>query len=649
RNSDWRLLDEQVQQDFMPEEVQQDTLKENWRSCLNIVEFNNTFFTAAPALLQSFYNETLETSSLTEKQREQFFTKIMSAYDKSYQLVPPPFREKEGHVKVNFISRDEETDWKEEVMNRLPGTLEELQDKGYALKDIAILVRTNQEGALVADTLLSYKEQHASAHYQYDILSDEALFVSGSPSVRFLIALLRHLKNPEDRTNEQLARFAYTVLLGEMTEGDEPFIKAFPPEVKTALRTLARQSLYEISEGLFRLFADFFPDNEQVFVQAFLDMVSEYTQKETADLGRFLKWWDESGYRKTIATPDGQNAIRILTVHKSKGLGFKAMILPFGDWEIDHKAVKPVILWCHPHEKPFNRMRLVPVRYSQGLSNTIFAEDYFDERLHAFIDNLNTLYVAFTRAKEELIVFAPQPKKINETTGEVERINSIADLLWAGLSTEVTTTREGDKLLPLPPSFDMETATFELGEEWRPTIVKTESASVSEVAMSRLCSISPDDRLQLRLHGKGFFFDNAKRKHGALMHEVLSCIRTKADIPASVENYRIEGIINREEAGKLIARLEELLNTPEVENWYNGTSRVLNEIDILVGKETSKRPDRVIITGQEVVIVDYKFGSNPNKRHHKQVADYMNLIHRMGYSKVKGYLWYVELNKIEAV
>ncbi len=105
-------------------------------------------------------------------------------------------------------------------------------------------------------------------------------------------------------------------------------------------------------------------------------MVSEYTQKESADLNRFLKWWDETGCRKTIATPDGQNAIRILTVHKSKGLGFKVVIIPFGDWEIDHKPTKPVILWCHPEEKPFDRLHLVPVRYGQSLGKTIFAGDY---------------------------------------------------------------------------------------------------------------------------------------------------------------------------------------------------------------------------------------------------------------------------------
>ena len=304
RNSDWKLLDEQVQADFSSEEIHEETLKDNWRSCRNIVEFNNALFTTLPGVLQAVYNEALSVSSLSEEQRAAFFTKIMSAYDKSFQQVPPPFMQKDGHVRIEFLSGDNEKDWKEEALGRLPGVLEKLQDNGYALKDIAILVRTNQEGAQVADTLLAYKEEHPSNRYNYDIISDEALFVSGSTAVRFMVSLLRYLKNPEDRTNGQIALYSYQVLKGRF--GVET--PAFPPEVVSVLQILSRQSLYEITEGLFRLFADDFPENEQVFVQAFLDMVSEYTQKESADLNRFLKWWDETGCRKTIATPDGQNA-----------------------------------------------------------------------------------------------------------------------------------------------------------------------------------------------------------------------------------------------------------------------------------------------------------------------------------------------------
>ena len=637
RNSDWKLLDEQVQADFSPEVVHEETLKDNWRSCRNIVEFNNALFTTLPGVLQAVYNEALSVSSLSEEQRAFFFTKIMSAYDKSFQQVPPPFMQKDGHVRIEFLSGDNEKDWKEEALGRLPGVLEKLQDNGYALKDIAILVRTNQEGAQVADTLLAYKEEHPSNRYNYDIISDEALFVSGSTAVRFMVSLLRYLKNPEDRTNEQIALYSYQVLKGRF--GVET--PAFPPEVVSVLQILSRQSLYEITEGLFRLFADDFPENEQVFVQAFLDM-------ESADLNRFLKWWDETGCRKTIATPDGQNAIRILTVHKSKGLGFKVVIIPFGDWEIDHKPTKPVILWCHPEEKPFDRLHLVPVRYGQSLGKTIFAGDYFKERLHAFIDNLNTLYVAFTRSKDELIVFSPRPKKMKDATGEVEKISTLTDALWAGLRTDMPDTREGEKLISLPAAFDTGTGVFELGDWWHP-VAKEENGDIQEIGMARLSSISPDDRLQLRLHGKGYFFDNARRKHGALMHEVLSRIRTRKDIPQSVERYHQEGVIDKEEAIALVARLEELLNLPEAASWYDGTARVLNEVDILFGKGLSKRPDRVMITGNRVVVVDYKFGEHADQRYHSQVRNYLKLIRQMGYDEVEGFLWYVELNKIEAV
>lgn len=644
RNSDWKLLDKQVKADFSAEQLREDTLKDNWRSCRHIVEFNNALFTTIPGVLQVFYNETLSASSLNEEQQAEYFTKIMSAYDKSYQQVPPPFQKKDGHVRIEFLSGDEEKDWKDEAMERIPGILQQLQDNGYALKDIAILVRTNQEGAKVADTLLSYKEEHPSEQYHYDIISDDALFISSSAAVRFIISVLRYLKNPEDMINGRIALYSYQVLTG--TFGTEE--TSFPPEIIRSLHALSRQSLYEITEGLFRLFSVNFPENEQVFVQAFLDMVSEYGQKESADLGRFLKWWDETGYKKTIATPDAQNAIRIMTVHKSKGLGFKAVIAPFGDWEIDHKPTKPVILWCHPEEKPFDRLHLVPVRYGQGLANTIFAEDYFRERLHAFIDNLNTLYVAFTRAKEELIVFSPRPKKIKEETGDVERISTLTDALWAGLHATAGTTRDGEPLISLPDSFNLADGIFELGNWWHPVSQK-ENGETEEIEMTNLKSISPDDRLRLRLHGKGFFFDNERRKHGTLMHEVLSHIHTRKDIPVSVETYRLSGVINKEEATELKQRLGNLLDNPEVAPWYNGEARILNEVDILFGNGLSKRPDRVMITGDRVIVVDYKFGEHPDKRYHSQVRNYLKLIRQMGYEQVEGYLWYVELDQIEAV
>jgi ATP-dependent exoDNAse (exonuclease V) beta subunit len=627
RNSNWKLLDEQVQRDFLREQVTEKTLAENWRSFRQLVRFNNEVFAAAPRLLQAAFNDTLEASPLTEADRQAFRTAIVSAYAGSEQAVAPPFRDREGYVQVDFLSGSDDTpDWKEESLLRLPALLERLQDSGYLLKEIAILVRTNQEGAKVAGTLLACKETNPGSAYRYDIISDDALFVGSSPAVRFIVALLRHLKNPGDAACRQMARLSCAALTGCFDGIGE---KGFPPDTEKALQALSHYALYEMTEGIFRLFGDSFPDNEQVFVQAFLDMALEFSQKATPDLGRFLKWWDETGVRKTVITPDGQNAVRILTIHKSKGLGFKVVILPFCDWEIDHRPTQPVVLWCRPEEEPFNRLHLVPVRYGQALAKTCFAKDYFHERLHASIDSLNTLYVAFTRAKEELIVCAPHP-------GKAEKISSTAHLLWAALSDS--------------PSFDAEAGVFRSGTPAPASLLgRDEKGETEEIPMGRLFSVSPGERLQLNLPGRNICFDDARRKHGALMHEVLSRIATRKDIPASVEAFRRKGFIDRDEAIRLLAALEEALAHPEAAGWYDGTARVWNEVEILYGKGRTKRPDRVMIFDGKVVVVDYKFGERRAPEHRAQVGQYIRLIRQMGYPEVEGFLWYVSLRRIEPV
>lgn len=641
RNSDWTLLDSQVQRDFSPGELQEETLKENWRSLQHIVEFNNAFFTSAPTLLQKQYNEQVESSSLSEEEQLEFTSRINKAYDESTQLSPDILARQTGHIQISFLSQEEETDWKEEALSRLPQTIEHLQDNGYQLKEIAILVRTNLEGAAVAKLLLDYKEAHSESNYKYDIISDDALFVNSSSAVRFIVSILKHLKNQDDHTNRQLALFSYIALINNFENALNS--TAFPSEIENALQSLSRLSLYEMTEGVYRLFADKFPENEQVFVQAFLDLVLEFSQKENADMGRFLKWWDEAGFKKTITTPNEQDAIRIMTIHKSKGLGFKTVIIPFGDWEIDHKPTKSVILWCRPSTAPFNNLHLVPVRYGQILANTYFAKDYFKEKLHAFIDNLNTLYVAFTRAKEELIVFAPRPKKIDETGAGLSRANSIADLLWMGLYNSNSTEE-----IDLSASFHPEEGVFELGE-WHKASQKEKSTAIHELSAGKIHSVSSQDRLHLRLKGKNLYFDDKQRKYGAVMHELLSRIYTIEDIPLAIEESFLSGIVDQSEASELEKELHEKLTQEDVSSWYDGSHHVLNETDILFGKGFSKRPDRVMIMNGEITVIDYKFGEKEEQQHHKQVKTYMDLIRQIGYKKVNGYIWYLELNKIERV
>ena len=654
RNSDWTLLDNQVKEDFR-NRTDERNLDVNWRSCRNIVEFNNMLFDAVPTILQNSFNEEIEQSSLSGEEKEQFDKRIKSAYRNSIQYVSERFKNKEGHVMIQFLSDNDEQNWKEQSMAQLPCLVEQLQDKGYELRDIAILTRTSAEGLLASETLLQYKESHPDSKYKYDIISEDSLTISSSLSVRWMIEMLRYMNNTDIISNYYMAQLAYAILKRKKEENlllvDELF-QPFSPEILAKLRRLSNRSLYELTEGLYRLFENDFPENELVFIQALLDMIAEYSVNETADTGRFLTWWDETGHEKKIITPDSQNAIRIMTIHKSKGLGFKVVVIPFADWKVDQKDA---IIWCSPDRKPFNKMNLVPVKYSKALKNTIFAADYFKEKLHSYMDNLNTLYVAFTRAKEELIVIAPQPK--TETA-------SIAGLLYNGLLTDTEnvfcdvneTFSLSDRQEPGLPELSYSEKktdflqTYERGKDWSPktgeehtNIVQSET---EEFHVGRFYSVSPDERMQLRLHRKAGFFDDDKRKYGLMMHDILSDIEKHEDIITAISQRYISGEINSEEAAVLKDKLISLTNENTVKNWFDGSMDVMNETEILFGKGQSRRPDRIMMDNDKVIIVDYKFGEQKEHHHQQQMGKYISLIREMGYNNVEGFLWYITLNDI---
>ncbi|MDR2763550.1 MAG: UvrD-helicase domain-containing protein [Tannerella sp.] len=643
RNSDWTLLDEKVRKEFTAGQTTGETLDENWRSHRLIVEFNNTFFTIAPALLQQRYNEGLDESALSPEQRERFANKIISAYNPSFLHISPPFRSKDGHVRIELLPGSDEVSWKEEAMRRLPSVIEQLQNSGYALRDMAILVRTRAEGMLAAETLLAYKSAHPDTPCHYEIISEDALELGSSRSVRFMAGMLHYLNRPDDPAVRRRAWIACVLLRRETQAASETVSFAeeiredFPEETLAEVRKLSHRSLYEMAEGICRLFGAIFPESEQIFIQAFLDLVAGYMEKEPADMDKFRQWWKDTGQQTKVVLPDTQNAIRILTIHKSKGLGFKAVIIPFGDWDVDQKSGS--ILWCRPQEAPFNQLHLVPVSYSGVLNKTLFAEDYYHEKLHAYIDNLNALYVAFTRAKEELIVFVPD--------AEARPAKAISRLIRDSLrETGITTTAGNETLQSFAEGFHAD-GLFEWGDWWHTRPSHDEIAE--EMPIRRLPSILPDERMHLRLHHKGGFFDDQQRRYGVLMHELLSRIHTTADIRTAVASKEAGGEINKKEAAEWSEHLERLLNRPEVRNWFDGSMRVLNEAEILFDNGKSSRPDRIMMADDGIHVVDYKSGKQKDTRYHRQIGNYCELIRRMGYRQVKGYLWYVELNEMDEV
>ena len=658
RNSDWKLLDEQVLTDFRPEQLHEEDLETNWRSDKNIIDFNNSFFRRAAQLLQTKLNENLKAVLPLYPSLEVLTSKIEHAYANIHQQTST--KAGIGRVQLTFIERDENEDgWKAESLNRLPSMLEDIQSRGYRPADIAILVRTNREEQDVIHKLLNYKTTpEAKSGTCYDIMGNEGLLIGTAASVRFVLGLLQLFVNPTDSIQQTIVNYEYARGKQHKSENEalnacfatselngKVFSSLFTAEENEVLQQVHHSSLYDMVEQIISLFGIGAWHNEAVFVQAFQDVVFRYTTGKTADLNSFLAWWKKNGVKQCISTPDNQSAMRIMTVHKSKGLDFKVVIMPFCDWDLDSRMRN--ILWCEPTIAPFNELPLLPIEYGSRLGQSIFAENYFDEQMHLFIDSLNVAYVAFTRAKNELICMAPAQKKEPES---LDKINSLSALLTACFS--VKTPGMDMEIISLSNSFNEDTKVFELDDPTRAVYQDKPSEDLNE-KVTVYPSVSSIDRLRIRHQSLDYLLENqhltdSRLNYGIIMHDILKQIRHKSDQPTAILELVRAGRISEAESKTVEEEMQHFWNLPETDNWFALDARVLNETTILIPTGEQYRPDRVVIQGNEATIVDYKFGDKESKTYLQQVKQYMELITDMGY-QTSGYVCYVSLKKVERV
>ncbi|NDP20719.1 MAG: UvrD-helicase domain-containing protein [Paludibacter sp.] len=658
RNSDWKLLDEKIMTEFRPEQLHTEDLDTNWRSDKNIVDFNNSFFLRAAKLLQSKLNENLNGILPVYPHLEALTRKIEHAYANIQQKTSN--KAGIGSVQINFIAQDENEDgWKAESLNRLPEILEKLQSQGYRPNDIAILVRTNKEEVDVIHKLLNFKTTPAAKpEFCYDIMGNEGLLIGAAASVRFILGILQLFVNPDDSIQQTIVNYEYA--RGRQGKSENEALNAcfsktektennlsplFSDNENILLKQLQNSSLFDMVERIISLFGVGDWHSEAVFVQAFQDVVFRYSTNKTADLNSFLNWWKKNGTKQCISTPDNQSAMRIMTVHKSKGLDFKVVIMPFCDWKLDSSMRN--ILWCEPTQAPFNELPLLPIEYGPKLGQSIFAENYFDEQMHLFIDSLNVAYVAFTRAKNELICFAPAPKKEVES---LDKMNTLSALLTTCFSVE--TPGLAKEIIPLTQSFDTLTKVFSLGEPTKAMYKDSENTDVNEKTIY-YPSVSSADRLSIRHQSLDYFLENqhltdSRLNYGIIMHDILQNITRKSDQQNAIQVMVREGRISENEAETVIEEMEKFWQLPETEYWFADNIRVLNETTILTPGGEQYRPDRVIIRNNLATIVDYKFGDKESETYLKQVQQYMNLIAGMGY-ETEGFVCYVSLGKVEKI
>lgn len=637
RNGDWKILGNQLHLQFDKERLKPETLDSNYRSHRNIVAFNNSLFSILPRLIDS------------ERNNNDNLLKTATLYSDVTQSCGNG--KVGGFVRIEFISEEDDASFREGSLARVPAIIEELQDKGYRASEIGILVRKNIEGADVINSIINYRatvSPEKGSRYNYSIISGDSLFIDSSPAAGFIISLFRFLLNPDDKISMAVMLRNWLIATGreheerDLTEMERACDELWPEGWREFVDRMKRRPVFEAVENIIRFFGLGLCDENTAFLNAFQDCVLEYSVNSSTDIRSFLNWWDINETGRSLALSDQQDSIRVMTIHKAKGLEFRAVILPFIDWPLGHGRKNP-LMWITPAVEPFSDIGLLPVKYKKALENSFFNDDYYTETFLAYIDNLNLLYVAFTRAKEMLTGFCPD-KKAREN-------DSMAGWLEKAFK-ENPLAVNGKPFMVLPDYYNEEAGLFRAGEMKE----QEREKSPGEEHLTGLEGYFVNDgisRLRLKYHGENWFkkpddSQQAKLNYGRLMHEIFASVTTLDDIHGAVGRMALDGRISSAEQDEIERKIAEALSRPEIKEWFRPGLRVITETAILTPGRTQKRPDRVIISGDQATVIDFKFGGE-KREYIRQVADYRKLLIEMGFPRVEAFLWYVDENKVTRI
>lgn len=484
----------------------------------------------------------------------------------------------EGCVTVDFC---------EDELEMIDGYIEQAVAAGAKMSDMAILLRTNGEGKKVAEYLLSKG---------YSVISDDSLDLKSSLIIRKIVSYLHSLCNNSDSLNTYLS---------ESLEIDSE---------------REYHSLLDLVDGVIKDLSETHPDEikgQTLFIQSFMDDILEWTSIHGNDLRQYLKHWEES--KIAISSPNDPNAIRITTVHKSKGLAFPIVIFPFAE---KVGLFKEDTLWCHLDSdaemgESFNS--IFPVVLGKSSGDSFFSESLKNEMEMQRIDNLNIFYVCLTRARKEMHIIAKNPPK--SLIDGKSSPNDLSQLLYLYCEQNGYTFGSPYRWNEASKKEDSEIEEFD---------AEYETYGMNPEACSRRFVASSDAWDYFSEEGIG----QSKRLRGIEQHALLSRIRTSDDAPEvlrSIEPQTRELLLERISAHS---------------EWFSPELKTLNEVAIIDSFGNTNRPDRVIVDEEgRVTVIDFKFGEEDEK-YSGQVRRYMRLFREMGYGEVSGYIWYVPIDKI---
>jgi ATP-dependent exoDNAse (exonuclease V) beta subunit len=590
----------QQKQWLFNDQFQHHTLGTNYRSGKVIVEFNNRFF-------RSF--------------RDSFSHPLAEVYNESEQIVPEG--KDHGFVKIRLSEgKQKNKAIREEHVKWVIDEVRSLKDKGYDYSDICILLRSNRDGDQIAGAL---------ALEGIQVVSPDSLLIGTSQHVQVIAGIIRWLTRPEDEENK--GKLAELIIRKHLPEGDfystiEKCSEVrggkriiFPEQlfalagVELDIRSMLKFSLYQLAE---HLIAKLGYDRDEAFMNAFLDQVFAFSQREN-DLHAFQEWWSERKEALSVQLPDSSNAVKVMTIHKSKGLQFPVVILPMLIWDGKNKGKERI--WV-PLSEEFSPLRSALFKTNKGTFEKIDRTDlYEEENARTLLDSMNLMYVAFTRAEEQLIIYSAANKT---TLGSKSLFEHIPELN----SEQLEYSWGNDQIIKKKSDRQSETFFLEQSSlnDWRKRL---------KVSFESQRAWGESDSMKAIRIGNHLHDALAQVKHVEQMDEVLDAMQKEGSLPEFLSN-------------EIRNAVHEILNHEFISGLFAQGISSISEMELVDESGNTYRPDRVAFFPDKTVVLDFKTGK-PRNEHKDQVRQYGKLLSAIGYPNVENYLFYTSELQLEKV
>ena len=652
RNGDWQLL-QGLNEDNYPGTVRVKSLDTNYRSQRNVVNFNNDFFNAAASSLS------VDAPIIKE------------AYSDVTQKVPDS-KPEAGQVVVKLLPSK---DYDDLMISQVRQVIESLLSKGVQCNDIAIIVRKNKHIRFIADYFLHNPVMVSGEPRLLKMVSDEAFRLDASQAVNTIVNAMRYLVNPDDGLTEAYLAKSFVGKelepsnvahkagqdgepskfgqAGKLSSSAHAYMPMLPQEFVANRTELLSMPLIDLAERLYGLFRLDRLSDQNAYVCAFFDQLSGYLKRHVAGITDFLAEWDENLCGKSIHSAE-VNGIRLLTVHKSKGLEFDNVILPYCDWALE---TNNDTLWVEPSVAPYSDLPVVPVKLNaKKLKSSIYAADYDAEHIKNIVDNVNILYVAFTRASRNLFVL-----------GKGDKADFPSSLIARVMPNMPNAKPEEDADGIISYSFGSlafrpsKAGNNPTGEKQQPNIFEQTEQGVPiniEATKSKAHFLQSNDSDEFMTPADELEEQQKRDQYintGNIIHRLFSTIHDYTEVDAAIDQMEFDGVLydrpmTREQ---LKAFIEEKLRDPQVNDWFSPRWKAFNECSMIYfdpedQRVKEQRPDRVVYDGKKMIVIDFKTGGEQEK-HKRQVRGYVHLLNDMGYNDVEGYLWYIRNNDIVKV